>query len=385
MLAWVLRQPVALAAAIPALGLTVAVLVARLPGHADTATTDAYVRTYHERGGTMRVQDLWAKLLECAATLGSAARSATKDPRCSAARPSAPGPRVDCCSASDKTTRRCSWWRAPRPASRPCSRATHRHRLRARGSLHAGPRRRALLPALVAASTSYLTYVALLGTGRIFEVSGGAAFDLRDLLGGFVVGLLCGTLARAGAWAIAHAKHLEVPVAVRVAGAGVRAVRARPRFPRVVRHSPQSRIRLRGHRLGATTSDRARPAHCPLLRAVRGDVVHGCRWRCRRPLHSARHPRRARRAHRPSHRPRAECGPLSHRRYRGVPRGRLPNSTRRRLVRRRSDRTTRVRRSRAARRGRVATGHGPLVLQRPTNATNDARTSSRSSSSRSRP
>src|SRR5437660_1756810 len=55
--------------------------------------------------------------------------------------------------------------------------------------------RRALLPALVAASTSYVTFVALLGTGRIFEISGGAAFDLRDLLGGFVVGLLCGALA----------------------------------------------------------------------------------------------------------------------------------------------------------------------------------------------
>ena len=62
MFAWALRQPIALAAAIPAVGPTVALLVARLPGHADTATTDAYVRTYHERGGTMRVRDLWAKL-----------------------------------------------------------------------------------------------------------------------------------------------------------------------------------------------------------------------------------------------------------------------------------------------------------------------------------
>ena len=81
--------------------------------------------------------------------------------------------------------------------------------------------RRALLPALIAASTSYITYVALLGTGRIFETSGGAAFDLRDLLGGFAVGLACGALARVGAWAIAHAKHLALPVGARVAGAGV--------------------------------------------------------------------------------------------------------------------------------------------------------------------
>jgi chloride channel protein, CIC family len=32
---------------------------------------------------------------------------------------------------------------------------------------------------------------------------------------------LCGTLARVGAWAIAHAKHLAIPVAARVAGAGL--------------------------------------------------------------------------------------------------------------------------------------------------------------------
>ena len=65
-----------------------------------------------------------------------------------------------------------------------------------------------------------MTFVALLGTGRIFAISGGAAFDPRDLVGGFAVGLLCGALARVGAWAIAHAKHLALPVGVRVAGAG---------------------------------------------------------------------------------------------------------------------------------------------------------------------
>ena len=81
--------------------------------------------------------------------------------------------------------------------------------------------RRALLPALIAASTSYITYVVLLGTGRIFETSGGAAFDLRDLLGGFAVGLACGALARVGAWTIAHAKHLALPVGARVTGAGL--------------------------------------------------------------------------------------------------------------------------------------------------------------------
>jgi CIC family chloride channel protein len=222
MFAWVLRQPVVLAAAIPALGLAVAVLVARLSGHADTATTDAYVRTYHERGGTMRVPDLWAKLLACAATLGSGAALGYEGPALLS------GATIGSWAESRFMQRFrqddakvlmvagaaagiAAVFRAPLTGIVFALEVPYTQDLA----------RRALLPALVAASTSYVTFVALLGTGRIFEISGGAAFDLRDLLGGFVVGLICGTLARAGAWAIAHARHLATPVAIRVAGAGL--------------------------------------------------------------------------------------------------------------------------------------------------------------------
>ncbi|MEX1009431.1 MAG: chloride channel protein [Acidimicrobiia bacterium] len=222
MFAWVLRQPVALAAAIPALGLTVAVLVARAPGHGDTATTDAYVRTYHERGGTLRVQDLWAKLLECAATLGSGGALGYEGPALLS------GATLGSWAESRFMQRFrqddakvlmvagaaagiAAVFRAPLTGIVFALEVPYTQDLA----------RRALLPALVGASTSYLTFVALLGTGRIFEISGGAAFDLRDLLGGFAVGVLCGALARVGAWAIARAKHLAIPVAIRVAGAGL--------------------------------------------------------------------------------------------------------------------------------------------------------------------
>ena len=366
MFAWVLRQPVALAAAIPAVGLTVAVLVARLPGHADTATTDAYVRTYHERGGTMRVRDLWAKLLECAATLGSGGALGYEGPALLS------GATVGSWAESRFMQRFrqddakvlmvagaaagiAAVFRAPLTGIVFALEVPYTQDLA----------RRALLPALVAASTSYVTFVALLGTGRIFEISGGAAFDLRDLLGGFVVGLLCGTLARVGAWAIAHAKHLAIPVAVRVAGAGLALF-----VLALVSHEwfdapAQPRIRLRGNRLGATPRDRARPARRTLLGAVRRDVVHRGRRRCRRTLHPPRHPRRDRGADRPSHRPRTQPWAVPHRRHRRVPRRRLPHSPRRRLLRRRSHRPTRIRRSRPPRRRRLPTRHGPLVLQSP--------------------
>ena len=52
--------------------------------------------------------------------------------------------------------------------------------------------RRALLPALVAAGTSYVTYVAIVGTEPLFATGGAAPFDLLDLGGGLLLGLLCG-------------------------------------------------------------------------------------------------------------------------------------------------------------------------------------------------
>jgi CIC family chloride channel protein len=220
--AWVLRQPIALAAAIPAVGLLVAVLVARLPGHADTATTDAYVRAYHERGGGLRLQDLWAKLLECAATLGSGGALGYEGPALLSGATAGSWAEhrflqrfrqddAKVLMVAGAAAGIAAVFRAPLTGIVFALEVPYTQDLA----------RRALLPALVAASTSYLTFVALLGTGRIFAASGSAAFDLRDLAGGFAVGLLCGACSRVGAWAIDRAKHLVLPVAVRVAGAGL--------------------------------------------------------------------------------------------------------------------------------------------------------------------
>ncbi len=215
MFAWVLRQPIAVAAAIPALGLVVAVVVARLAGRGDTATTDAYIRSYHERGGTMRVRDLWAKLVECAATLGSGGALGYEEPALLSGATVgswAEGPFMQRFRQDDAKVLMVAGaaegiaavFRAPLTGVVFALEVPYTQDLA----------RRALLPALIASSTSYITYVVLLGTGRIFETSGDAAFDLRDLLGGFAVGLACGVLARVGAWAIAHAKHLAQPLAL---------------------------------------------------------------------------------------------------------------------------------------------------------------------------
>lgn len=220
--AWVLRQPVMLAGAMPAVGLALAVLVSRVSRLPDTATTDAYVRTYHERGGTLRLRHLWVKLAECAATLGSGGALGYEGPALLG------GATVGSWSESRFMQRFrqddakvlmvagaaagiAAVFRAPLTGVVFALEVPYTQDLA----------RRALLPALVAASTSYITFAVLLGTGRILATSGGAAFDMRDLVGGFILGVLCGGLARIGAWAMQHAKHVALPAHTRVAGAGL--------------------------------------------------------------------------------------------------------------------------------------------------------------------
>src|SRR5204863_188916 len=52
--------------------------------------------------------------------------------------------------------------------------------------------RRMLLPAAISAAVGYLTFVAFRGTAPILAVRGAAPFDLRDIAGAAVLGVLCG-------------------------------------------------------------------------------------------------------------------------------------------------------------------------------------------------
>jgi CIC family chloride channel protein len=67
--------------------------------------------------------------------------------------------------------------------------------------------RRMLLPAGIAAAVSYVVFVAFAGTTPLFVVSGSPPFDLRDLGGAAVLGVLCGLGARAFTLGLTAAKH----------------------------------------------------------------------------------------------------------------------------------------------------------------------------------
>ena len=70
--------------------------------------------------------------------------------------------------------------------------------------------RRMLLPALVGSVTGYLTFVALLGTAPLFEIDGTPPFDLQELGGAAVLGLVCGLGARGFARMVGVAKRWSV-------------------------------------------------------------------------------------------------------------------------------------------------------------------------------
>ncbi len=79
--------------------------------------------------------------------------------------------------------------------------------------------RRMLLPALVASASGYLVFVALSNTNPIFvfETDRVASFQYRDLAGAILIGICCAIGARAFSRLIRHAKAFTYrPVALRV-------------------------------------------------------------------------------------------------------------------------------------------------------------------------
>ncbi len=66
--------------------------------------------------------------------------------------------------------------------------------------------RKMLLPAAISAAASYVTFAAIAGTAPILPVAGQPPFNLRDLGGAAVVGLVAGVLARAFALLVRAAK-----------------------------------------------------------------------------------------------------------------------------------------------------------------------------------
>ena len=215
------RQSLWIASLAPALGLVLAVICVQRFGDGDSATADGYIRAYHQRSGELSIRGLPAKIAACAATLGGGGALGYEGPailigatfgsfaeRRFTSRFTSDDAKVLMVAGAAAGV--AAVFKAPLTGLVFALEVPYTQDLA----------RRALLPALVAAGSSYLSFVSLLGTKPLLAFGGPALFDVRDLLGGLAVGLLCGVLARAGAWAIGHAKHFGLRQRYRLPLAG---------------------------------------------------------------------------------------------------------------------------------------------------------------------
>ncbi len=211
-----------------ALALVAGLVLAALSLHflaqrATPSTADEYIRNFHERGAPLAVRPALGRLLAGVATLGSGGSMGFEGPSLYLG-----------AVVGTSIQRRWSRWfsRADSKVLMVAGAAAGVaaiFRAPATGAIFAlevpyrdDTARHMLLPALLGAATGYLSFVALIGTQPLFQVDGSPPFDLKELGGAAILGLVCGLGARAFAALITLAKRLVVrghPV-VRICGAG---------------------------------------------------------------------------------------------------------------------------------------------------------------------
>lgn len=221
------QLPHAALAIAPAIGLVLATAALRWLGHGATpSTSDEYLRVYHDRRLRMNLREFPAKVLASIATLGSGGAMGFE------------GPSIYIGAATGSWLQR----RFQRYFSRDDAKlllvagaaagVAAIFKAPATGALFAievpyqeDTAAQAVLPALVAAAASYLTFVGFHGTDPLLQISGQPHFDVVDLLGAMGLGLLAGVGARAFVWLLRRAKawstDLPVPVRLSVGGGGL--------------------------------------------------------------------------------------------------------------------------------------------------------------------
>ncbi|MCB0996632.1 MAG: chloride channel protein [Acidimicrobiales bacterium] len=210
----------------PAVGLVVAAAILRWFGpRASTSTSDEYIRAFHERHGRIPLRQLPAKLLAGAASIGSGGALGLEGPSIYAGANIGQNlqDRMHRYFRRDETKTLLTAGAAAGVAAifqAPATGVIFALESPYRDDLA----RRALLPSLFAAASSYLTFVAILGTEPVFPRLGGTQFDLgiMDLLGGALVGIAAGLGGRLFAGLVRWTKTsvTRAPLHWRLASAG---------------------------------------------------------------------------------------------------------------------------------------------------------------------
>ncbi len=217
--------PLAVQVLAPLVGLSLAALALHLFARGATpATADEYIKNFHEPGARLSLRPVPGRLIASVATLGSGGAMGYE------------GPAVYLGAAVGSGLQR----RFSRLFSREDAKVllvagaaagvSAIFKAPATGLVFALEvpyqddfARRMLLPAGIASAVSYVVFVSFAGTTPLFAVAGAPPFDLRDLGGAALLGVLCGVGARLFALAIVRAKRLAAGLhpAVRAVGAGL--------------------------------------------------------------------------------------------------------------------------------------------------------------------
>jgi CIC family chloride channel protein len=210
-------------AVMPVVGLIVAALVLRwVGGGASPATSDEYLRAFHDPAFTLRLRHFVARTLAAIATLGTGGALGLEGPSLYGGATIGEAiqrrvPRVFRGSdhrtllGAGATAGVAAIFKAPATGAIFALEVPYRDELA----------RRMLLPALVASATGYLTFVALTDTSAIFRVVEVPLFSLRDLFGALLIGATCAVGARGFAKMMRIAKGFALrPIVIRIALAG---------------------------------------------------------------------------------------------------------------------------------------------------------------------
>lgn len=221
-----LRQELWVLAIAPVGGLLVSSLLLRyLGGGVNSATTDEYLRAFHDPNHVLRFRHLLARTAAAVTTLGTGGALGLEGPSLYGG--STLGQQIQrrlprAFRGADHRTLLVAGAAAGVAAifKAPATGAIFALEVPYRADLA----RRTLLPALVASATGYFTFVSLADTEPIFRVVDAAAFSIRDLLGALLIGVACALGARGFAKMMRAAKTFAmraIAVRVLVAGSGL--------------------------------------------------------------------------------------------------------------------------------------------------------------------
>lgn len=220
---WVLSTNLWIMAALPVLGLLASSLILKFVGRgASNATTDEYLRAFHDRNHLLRMRQMIARLSASVVTLGSGGALGLEGPSLYGGATIGQSlqrrfPRLF--RRSDHRTLLVAGAAAGVAAifKAPATGAIFALEVPYRDDLA----RRMLLPALVASATGYFTFVSLSNTSPIFRVVDVPLFSLRDLIGALVIGVVAALGARLFSKMMKAAKAFSMrAIAVRVSLAG---------------------------------------------------------------------------------------------------------------------------------------------------------------------